>query len=62
MWLARNQKGQLMMFRWCPDYNEELDMWYESHLEDGYGNFLPDDAPDVTFENSPQEVELVIKK
>jgi len=36
-------------------------MWYEEHFEDGYGNFERDEYPEVTFENSPQEVELVIK-
>ena len=61
MHIARNQSGALRLFRWIPKYNEKLDMWYEEHFEDGYGNFGRDEYPEVTFENSPQEVELVIK-
>jgi hypothetical protein len=41
-----------------PQYNDRLDMWYEEHFEDGYGNFWSDECPEVTFENSPMEVEL----
>lgn len=33
-------------------------MWREEHLEDGYGNIPNSEFPEVTFENSPQEVEL----
>lgn len=33
-------------------------MWFEEHFEDGYGNFWSDECPEVTFENSPMEVEL----
>lgn len=58
MYLARNKAGALRFFRWTPEYNEELDMWYEEHFEDGYGNFESDDYSEVTFENSPMEVEL----
>ena len=62
MLITRNQAGELRMFRWQAIYNEELDMWYQEHLEDGCGDFLPEDFPEVTFENSPMEVELVLKK
>ena len=41
-----------------PEYSERLDMWYEEHLEDGYGNIPDTEYPEVTFENSPQELEL----
>lgn len=33
-------------------------MWCEEHLEDGYGNISDTEYPEVTFDNSPQEVEL----
>ena len=62
LYLARSKKGELKLFRWMPEYNERLDMWYEEHLEDGYGNIPDTEYPEVTFENSPKEVELVIKK
>lgn len=58
MYLTRNKRGQLRLFRWTPEYNYELDMWFEEHFEDGYGNFWSDECPEVTFENSPMEVEL----
>ena len=58
MWIARNQSGTLRLFRWTPEYNEKLDMWYEEHFEDGYGNISDFEYPEVTFENSPMEVEL----
>lgn len=47
-----------MLFRWMPEYNAELDMWFEEHFEDGYGNISDAECPEVTFENSPMEVEL----
>ena len=62
MYLARNRNNKLMLFRWMPEYNEQLDMWFEEHLEDGYGNIYDDECPEVTFENSPMEVEIKIKK
>lgn len=62
MHLARNKKGELKLFRWTPQYSESLDMWYEEHLEDGYGNMPDTEYTEVTFENSPMEMELIIKK
>ena len=62
MYLARNRNNKLMLFRWMPEYNAQLDMWFEEHLEDGYGNIYDDECPEVTFENSPMEVEIKIKK
>ena len=62
MYLARSKKGELKLFRWMPEYSERFDMWYEEHLEDGYGNMPDTKYPEVTFDNSPMEVELVIKK
>ena len=61
MYLARNKKDELRLFRWTPEYSERFDMWYEEHLEDGYGNISDDEYPEVTFENSPMEVELKLK-
>lgn len=58
MWIARNKKGELRLFSWMPEYSEKIDMWYEEHLEDGYGNISDTDFSEVTFENSPQQVEI----
>ena len=61
--IARNQDGSLWLHEEKPSlvYDDELKRWcYEC------GSFLDfyDESlfPEVTFENSPMEVELVIKK
>ena len=63
MWIARNQDGSLWLHEEKPSlvYDEKLRCW---HYE--CGSFLDfyDESifPEVTFENSTMEVELVIKK
>lgn len=63
MWIARNQDGSLWLHEEKPSlvYDDELRGWYYE-----CGSFLDfyDESlfPEVTFENSPVEVELVIKK
>ena len=59
MWIVRERSGMLLLFRfrsWLADVKSE---WV--HI----GGCVVLDTksfPEVTFENSPQEVELVIKK
>lgn len=61
LWIARNQDGSLWLHEEKPSlvYDEELRKWYYEK-----GNFSILDFYDeslfheVTFENSPQEVEL----
>ena len=58
LWIARDRMGMLQIFRFRPWANEDKSVWY--HI----GGCSPIDSkefPEVTFENSPQEVELVIK-
>ena len=59
MWIARNQDGSLWLHEEKPSlvYDDELKSWYYE-----CGSFLDfyDESlfPEVTFENSPMEVEL----
>ena len=69
MWIARTIGRDLQLFPEEPFYREECDMWYywkewtpSSHMLSEGSLIDPSLFPEVTFENSPQEVELVIKK
>ena len=56
LWVARNQYGSIYLFTIEPQYNAIADEWkgYDfEQIELGALCF-----PEVTFENSPQEVEL----
>jgi hypothetical protein len=56
MWIARDFNGDICLHTERPRLLETV--W---HSDDWF--FLNEDFfPEVTFENSPQEVELVIKK
>ena len=60
MWIARNVDNTLVLFQSKPILKDEL-IWDETLNEDYM--FIPEYLyPEVTFANSPQEVELVIKK
>lgn len=61
MWIARTIGKKLRLFPEKPFYHEEFDMWYYWILNEG-SSIDPSLFPEVTFENSPMEVELVIKK
>lgn len=57
IWIARDPDGRLKICYWEMNFNKETEKW-----EHPFGTHtLKDDIPEVTFENSPQEVELVIK-
>ena len=60
MWIARNEDGTLALFKIKPMH------FYEegsAHYWAGLALYLPcNEYPEVTFENSPMEVEIVIKK
>lgn len=60
MWIARNMDNTLVVFQSKPILKNEL-TWVEILNEDYM--FIPEYLyPEVTFDNSPQEVELIIKK
>ena len=61
MWIARNSDNTLELFKIKPKsfYEEGIGKYWAG----GNGLFLNSDSfPEVTFENSPMEVELSIKK
>ena len=61
LWIARDRWGVLSLFNHKPYYNGTW--WADRDIdEDGELLLEPDLYPEVTFENSPREVELVIKK
>lgn len=60
LWEARNVNNTLVLFQSKPILKDEL-MWDEILNEDYM--FIPEYLyPEVTFDNSPMEVELVIKR
>ena len=61
MWIARNSDNTLELFKIKPKsfYEERIGKYWVG----GNGLFLNSNSfPEVTFENSPMEVELLIKK
>lgn len=65
MWIARTKENGLYISPVLPSYYEDIDFWcYSKEYEDGthaLNTGLPLDSklyPEVTFENSPMEVEL----
>lgn len=69
MWIARTKENGLYISLVLPSYYEDIDFWcYSKEYEDGtlmLNAGLQLDSklyPEVTFENSPMEVELIIKK
>ena len=60
LWIARDQNGDLFLYPIKPDrYVTENYAFFNG---DDWYNIDSDLFPEVTFENSPMEVELVIKK
>lgn len=59
LWIARTkdgwEKGYLAIFKEKPSYLEYKDEWVDSY---GGLNIPNHKFPEVTFENSPQKVEL----
>ncbi len=61
LWIARNQDGSLALFR----RKKPMLFWEENIGQYWAGTSLwlhPSDFPEVTFENSPQEVEIKLVK
>ena len=59
LWIARNQDGSLRLYEEKPSlvYDDELRRWY--YEKESFLDFYDESVfPEVTFENSPQEVEL----
>ena len=59
LWIARDFDGLLNLYVNKPSLDSNDNMYYtDSDMEDDYINIDKDLFPEVTFENSPQEVEL----
>lgn len=59
LWIARDFDGVLNLYVTKPSLDSIDNMYYvESDMEDDYLNIDKELFPEVTFENSPQEVEL----
>ena len=63
VWIARELNGKLGSFTGKPFFHKEFMLWVVNPcFEYKFIGYLNDgDFPEVTFENSPMEVELVIK-
>ena len=66
MWIARTNHGYLSLFDQKPVFNSK---WNIQHIKRyGFDDDIEglqidkDEFPEVTFENSPTEVELVLKR
>lgn len=56
-WIARDRNGTLRLFDSKPVRFKWFGEWSESLVK-----LNPEDFPDVTWENSPQKVELILRK
>lgn len=61
LWIARTKWNNLLLFVDKPIKRENA-YWVDNVGLDNYVEIPSCYYPEVTFENSPQEVELVIKK
>lgn len=57
MYIARDKDGKLHIFATKPEYNEKSEKWHPTPYSLEYMR-VEGDYPEVTFGNSPMEVEL----
>lgn len=57
LWIARNEDGDLFLFRDKPVY-DDIGRFWRSYFKCSIGELDYHVFSDVTFKNSPQEVEL----
>lgn len=58
MWIARNPDECLCMFDGKPVYSKGLGMWITGVINDHSAELPEEWFPEITFNNSPQEIEL----
>lgn len=63
LWVARDKNGELYLYKGIPELvkiEENIgDEFWQDSSADGYYCYLDNNEfPEVTFENSPQQVEL----
>ena len=65
LYIARDKDNSLSLSTHKPIYDEFFDTWEEpNEFYDDYSfhAYIPENLfPEVTFENSPKEIELIIK-
>ena len=59
-WIAKDLSEELILFKEKPSYNNKIKMWIGGGLP--IGKLTCYSFPEVTFENSPQEVEIKLVK
>lgn len=63
LWIARDFDGYLNLYVNKPSLDSNDNMYYtDSDMEDDYLNIDKESFPEVTFENSPQQVEVKLLK
>ena len=60
LWIVKDLSEELILFKKQPFYNNKIKMWMGGDLPIGKLNSYS--FPEVTFENSPQQVELKLVK
>lgn len=60
LWIARNKSKVIKLFTIKPEYNSISDEWKGYDFEEIELSIL--NFPEVTFENSPQQVEIKLIK
>ena len=58
LWIARDLSEELILFKEKPSYNKRIKLWMHAGLPVGKLRGFPE----VTFENSPQQVEIKLVK
>lgn len=59
LWIAKNKRGKLGLYPFKPHYDFTYDLWI---CKLGNLSIKKKDFPEVTFENSPQMVEIKLIK
>lgn len=62
LWIARDRDGHLNLYAKKPLLNFYDGLYYDSDMEDQYLSIDKHLFPEVTFENSPQLIELKLIK
>ena len=63
LWIARDFDGVLNLYVTKPSLDSNDNMYYaDGDMEDDYLNIDKELFPEVTFENSPQQVEIKLVK
>lgn len=62
LWIARDRDGRLYLHPIKPYLINVKPEAYWNNEDENWMQLREEDFPEVTFENSPMEVELVLKK